>query len=555
MKRTSLALAAVFAFSLWGPVTAQSLDDLKNDQASPGDVLTYGMGYGQQRYSSLLQINRDNVKSLVPVWAYSLADTQGNEGFPLIKDGVMYATSHNATVALDARTGRQLWKIPVDYPAETPRVVCCGIVNRGAAIFEGKLYRGTLDAHVIALDAASGKEIWRTKSIDFKDGYSFTGAPLVADGIVMIGVSGADYGVRGFVEGYDAQTGKRLWRTYIIPEPGEPGSETWKGGGDAWKRGGGGAWITGSYDPELNVTYWGTSNAAPYNAAVRPGDNLFTSSVLAIDPRTGAIKWHYQFSPNDPFDYDSISEMVLADVDGKKVLIHADKNGFLYVIDRTSGEPIAANTFVDDVNWADRIDLETGRPVVTDVYKNAVAGQEVTVYPSAFGAKNWSPMAYSPESNLVFINTLKIGMKIKAVEPQYRAGTLYLGVELAMVHAADGVAGETRAMNPMTGEVVWKNSADIPRYGGLLSTAGGLVFSGAQTGEFEALDAKTGKTLWSFQTGSGVIGQPITWEMDGRQYVTVPNGGGAGYALFAGDERMEGFPPGAGIWTFALSEN
>lgn len=309
MKRMLLAGALTVSFA--GGVWAQTAEELANDTATPGDVLTYGMGQDQKRFSPLDQINVDNVSSLTPVWAYSLADTRGQENFPLIRNGVMYVTTHKATIALDAKTGKQLWKAEIEYPAETPRVTCCGILNRGAALYDDKLFRTTLDAHVIALNPENGEEIWRTKAADYKPGYSFTVAPLVVNGVVIVGSSGAEYGTRGFIDGYDAQTGERLWRRHTIAAPGEPGGDTWPEG-DAWQKGGGSAWLTGTYDPELDTVYWGTGNAGPWNAMVRPGDNLYVTSLLALNPKTGDIKWHYQFTPNDPFDYDGVNELVLA---------------------------------------------------------------------------------------------------------------------------------------------------------------------------------------------------------------------------------------------------
>ena len=554
IKRLGLTATIVFGLANVGSVYAQTADELKNDTSDPSSILTYGMGYGQQRHSSLDMVNADNVGKLAPAWAYSLADTRGQESFPMLYDGVMYVTTHNSTVALDAVTGRQIWKSVIEYPAETPRVACCGIVNRGSAIYGGRLFRTTLDAHVIALDMKTGEEVWRTKSIDYKAGYSMTVAPTIADGVLITGISGGEYGIRGYLEGYNPDTGERLWRTYTIPAPGEPGSETWKDGGDAWERGGGPTWLTGSYDPELNTVYWGTGNAASWNAGLRPGDNLYTSTILALEPKTGAIKWHYQTSPNDPFDYDATNELVLATIDGRKVIMQANRNGFFYVLDRTNGELLAAPQFIDKVNWATGIDLATGRPMDTEVATKARTGEQVTYYPSAFGGKNWSPMAYNPDSNTVFINTFKdVGMQYKAVEPQYRPGVFYFGAEFAWAWP-EGDRGELRAIDPMTGDVKWADSSALPRLAGVLSTAGNLVFTGGQTGEFEAFNAETGEALWSFNTGSGIVGQPVTWEKDGKQYVTVVNGAGAVYALFSGDERLATVPPGGNVWTFALVE-
>ena len=303
--------------------------------------------------------------------------------------------------------------------------MCCGIINRGAAIQDGKLFRTTLDANVIAIDMKTGKELWRQKAADIKEGYSMTVAPLIADGVVLTGISGAEFGTRGFIDGWDPETGKHLWRTYSIPTPDEPGGDTWKG--DTWKLGGGSTWITGSYDPELKTVYWGIGNPGPFNAAVRPGDNLFTCSVLALEPKTGKIKWHYQFSPNNPFDYDSVAEMVLADmkVDGKptKVLMDANRNGFFYVLDRTDGKLLAANPYVK-VNWATSVDLKTGRPIETDVTKDAREGKKVTVYPSILGGKNWEPMSFNPQTGLAYANTLVFGGHYKTEPADYKAGEL-----------------------------------------------------------------------------------------------------------------------------------
>jgi alcohol dehydrogenase (cytochrome c) len=545
---SSVALAIAVA----GAASAQTAEDLINDLATPGDVLTYGMGYGQQRYSALDQINADNVGNLTPQWVYSMNDGRGQESFPLIKDGVMYVTNHAATMALDARTGKQIWKSTIDYPAETPRVVCCGIVNRGAAMFDGKLYRTTLDANVMAIDAATGEEVWKTNSIDFKDGYSFTVAPLIADGVVIVGISGGEYGIRGYIEGYDAMTGERLWRTYTIPAPGEPGSETWPEG-DAWERGSGPAWLTGTYDPDLNTVYWGVGNAGPWNASVRDGDNLYTLSALALDPKTGNIKWHYQFNPNDPFDYDGTNELVMAELEGQKVIMQANRNGFYYVINRETGKLISAEPFVDKLTWADGVDLETGRPIETKASVKARAGEQVEIWPSVFGGKNWAPMSFNPETNTAFINSISHGMNYKAVEPAYRAGTFYFGVEFSWVQNEE-YTGSLRAFDPVTGEVKWSTKDPSPRMAGILSTGGDILFTGAQTGEFEAFATETGEKLYEFNVGTGIIGQPVTYELDGRQYVSLSVGSGGAWIPFTGDPNLANVPAGGAVWTFALPQ-
>ncbi|ABQ37903.1 MULTISPECIES: methanol/ethanol family PQQ-dependent dehydrogenase [Bradyrhizobium] len=552
MKR--IALAAGLAIFASHGASAQSADQLVKGATDTANVLNYGMGYNLQRFSPLTQINKDNAKNLVPVWNYSFADDRSEESQPLVYQGVLYVTTHNATMAVDAKTGKQIWKSKIDYPAETPRVVCCGIINRGAALFDGKVFRTTLDANVIALDAKTGKELWRQKAADIKEGYSMTVAPLVADGVVITGISGAEFGTRGFIDGWDPATGKHLWRTHTVPTPDEPGGDTWKG--DTWKLGGGSTWITGSYDPEQNTVFWGVGNPGPFNAAVRPGDNLYTCSVLALDPKTGKMKWHFQFSPNNPFDYDAVAEMVLADmnVEGKptKVLMNANRNGFFYVLDRSNGKLLAANPYVK-VNWASSIDLKTGKPVETDVTRDAREGKKVTVYPSILGGKNWQPMSFNPQTGLAYANTLVFGGHYKTEPATYKAGEWYLGMDLTdLWDWPEGPRGQLKAIDPMTGKTKWEQPSDIPRFSGVLSTAGGVVFSGKLTGEFEAFDADSGKKLWQFQTGSGIEGQPVTWQQDGVQYVAVTSGYGGVYSLFSGDERLANVPAGGSLWVFAV---
>jgi alcohol dehydrogenase (cytochrome c) len=481
---------------------AQTADELVRGATDTSNVLNYGMGYNLQRFSTLKQINKDTVKRLIPIWNYSFDDNRSEESQPLVYKGVLYVTSNSATMAVDVKTGKQIWKTKVEYPPETPRIVCCGIINRGAAIYEGKIYRTTLDANVIALDAQTGKELWRKNAIDFKTGYSMTVAPLVADGVLITGISGAEFGTRDFIDGWDPKTGEHLWRTYTVPGPGEPGNDTWQG--DTWKLGGGSTWITGSFDPDLHTVYWGIGNPGPFNAAVRPGDNLYTCSVLALDPKTGKIKWHFQFSPNNPFDYDAVAEMVLAtiDVDGKPtpVLMDANRNGFFYVLDRTNGKLLAANPYVK-VTWASGIDMKTGRPIETDVTAKARAGEKVVMWPSILGGKNWEPMSFNPQNGTAYANTLNFGGHYKTVQADYKAGEWYTGMDLSdLWEWPQGPRGYLKAIDPLTGKTKWENGTDIPRFSGVLSTGGGLVFSGQLTGEFEAFDADTGKKLWQFQT-------------------------------------------------------
>ena len=554
-----LASALLFGSLLlpWS-VPAQTRDDLLKDGSRPEQITTYGMGYAQQRHSKLDQINRANAKRLVPVWTLSMSNDLGEQAQPLIFDGVMYVTNVRHTTAIDVATGRMLWRTPVEWDPATARVVCCGLSNRGAAIYGGKLFRTTVDAHVLALDMKTGKELWNQAFADWTKGISATVAPTIADGVLITGMSGAEFGVRGFIDGWDPETGKQLWRRYTIPGPGEPGSETWPAGGDHFQRGGGTTWMTGSYDPELGLVYWGTGNAGPWNPTTRPGDSLYAASVVAIRPKTGEIAWHYQWTPGDQYDYDGVNENILADVtvagQPRKALIHADRNGFLYVLDRANGKPIAAHAF-EKVTWAEKIDLQTGRPVETDLAQRMRKGETLEFWPGARGGKNWPPMAYNPDSGLVFMNTLHHPRSfVFNNDPPPKEGMRYLGLTANVpAKPAGELWGETMAMNPLTGEVRWRNPhTDYPDWGGMLSTAGGLLFTGRSTGEFQAIDQDTGQVLWKFQTGSGVNAPPVTYTVAGRQYVTVLSGLG-GLPNVGGAPNIRGtVPTGGAVWTFAV---
>src|SRR6478609_10779780 len=488
MKQHALA-AAIVSFVCAG-ASAQSLDDLKNDGMNTDNGLTYGMGYHLNRYSPLKQIDRNTVKRLVPVWNLSLDNNWGEQAQPIVYNGMMYVTNARATVAIDVATGKQIWKQTLDWPPETPRVVCCGVSNKGAAIYDGKIFRTTLDAHVIAYDAKDGKELWKSKVAEWKDGVSLTLAPLIANGVLVIGNSGAEFGVRGFIDGYDTATGKQLWRKYTIPARGEKGNETWPQDNNAWELGGGSAWVTGSYDPELDLMFWGTGNPAPWASQSRPGDNLYTSSVLALRPKTGEIVWHYQFTPNDGNDYDSNWEMILTDLNvagqTRKVLMQLNRNGFVYVIDRTSGQLLSAKPY-EDVNWASHIDLETGRPVETEVAKRLRAGEQVELQPSTTGGKNWPHAAYNPRTGLLYANTIHQSRKYKHLTTQeYIAGQRYVFVENLPVAKQPGEPqGHMEAINPLTAEKKWRVPlTDFQNWSAMLATDGGLVFTGKTTGEF-----------------------------------------------------------------------
>lgn len=537
---------------------AQSDADLRG--SDPGRVLTYGMSYSQKRFSPLTQINRENVRRLVPAWTYSMAGNYGEESQPLLKDGVIYLTSHDKTVALEALTGHEIWKTMLEYAPETTRVVCCGIVNRGAALYQGKVFRTTLDARVVALDQKTGKELWSVKSGDAKDGLAMTGAPLVANGVLITGVAGAEFGIRGYLEGYDPETGKRLWRHYTVPRPGEPGAETWPD--QAANASGGSTWTTGSYDAELDLVFWGIGNPAPWNPLLRKGDDLYTNSIVALRPRTGEFVWHYQMSPNDPFDHDGVNALIQAElnVGGKvtKVVMQAGRNGFFYVLERATGRLVAANKYVR-VTWAERVDMQSGRPVWSKDTEAVINGTaKGTFYPNISGGTNWFPPSFSPLTGLAYVNTLAIGMtyqprpasEIKDLKP----GQPHYGTDRTNLFPDPDPRGYLKAIDPLTGRSKWETGFKSPNWSGTLATAGGLVFTGTLTGEFIALDAETGKILWRFQTPSGIIGQPITWERDSKQYVTIASGTGGVYVLKTPDPNLVHTPAGGSLWTFKLFE-
>ena len=556
MTFTRWLTAGAALLSLAAPMTqAQTMEALKADATTPGDILTYGMGYNNQRYSPLTRINTGNVSKLSPAWSYSLNNPQGQESQPIVFEGVMYVTTHNTTVALNPLTGKQIWKHEIEMPADVFKMACCGIVNRGAAIFDGKIYRVTLDSHVLALDAKTGKQLWKSKAANYLDGHAMTAAPLIAGGVVMTGIAGGEYGTRGFIDGWDPQTGKQLWRKYTTAAPGDKGGDTWPG--DTHAKGGAPTWLTGAYDPELDLVYWGTGNAGPWNPEVRKGDNLYVCSVVAFRPKTGEMVWHYQFSPNDPYDYDATEVGMLVDIDvngsKRKVLAQANRNGFFYVLDRANGKLLAANPYVK-VNWADKIDMVTGRPVESAATKKVRAGEDVEIWPSVLGGKNWTPMSWNPATGLAYANTLEMSWPYQIAKPEYKKGEWYLGMNMRGVNfPAKGTAGgHLSAIDPMTGKSKWQMAwPGQPSMAGTLSTAGGLVFTGAATGEFIAVDANTGAKLWEFQTGSGIIGLPVTWEANGQQYVSIVVGAGGVWALL-GDERMAATPGGGSLWTFAI---
>jgi len=554
----AIASYAVVAFTVVIPAFAQTQQELNNDGKNTDNVLTYGMGYNQNRYSPLREINKQNVKRLVPVWSLSLENEFGEQAQPLVYNGVVYVSNVKWTVAIDALTGKQLWRTAVDFPPETPRVVCCGVSNKGVALYEGKVFRTTLDAYVVALDQKTGKQIWKQKAAEWKEGYSQTLAPLVANGVLVTGISGAEFGIRGFIDGWDPDTGKHLWRRYTTAGPGEKGHETWEPR-ETYLTGGASTWITGSYDAELDLMYWGTGNAGAWNSANRRGDNLYTASVLAMRPKTGEVVWHYQFTPNDTFDWDAVWELILADIDvagqKRKVVMQLNRNGFLYVLDRTDGRLISAKPY-GRINWATHVDMATGRPVESEEAKKLRAGKPIDMWPSIRGAKNWPHAAFNPTTGLLYANTIHQYSTYSYAElAPYKPGMRYQGTTNTYPPVNKGdLVGHIEAIDPLTAKPKWRVPLqDFQNWTAILATGGGLLFNGRSTGEFFAMDADTGEMLWTFQTSSGVNAMPITWTQKGRQYVTVLSGLGGLYGT-AGRQYLAQVPLGGSVWTFALPQ-
>ena len=550
--RNTAGLLAILLGVAWGsvPGLAQTTEELINDGADTENVLLHSMGYHRRSYSPLAQIDRSNVHRLVPIWSASLMNQRGELAAPVIHDDILYYINGNWTFAVDVDSGRQIWRTPVTLEEGTRR----NPFNRGAAtLYEGRLFRVTVDNHVLALDMETGAELWNHKFADSAEGYYATGAPIVANGVLISGMSGGESTTRGFLDGWDPATGEKLWRRYTIPAPGEPGFETWPADSDAWMYGGGPTWRSGSYDPELDLVYWGTGNAEPYDPAPRGAlDSLYTSSVLAIRPRTGEIVCYYQYTPNDVYDVDGIDELVLADleVDGdpRKVMIQANKNGFLYVLDRTDCSLIAAHPYVK-VNWATHVDLETGRPVLTDLYRDFLAGEEVHIWPSR--GTNAVPIAFDPETGLIYSTTWHVPRIQQLAEREVVIGGNSTGVTNRFPQVEPGdLLGHIVAIDPLTGVKKWEVPMhDFPSSAGVLATGGGLLFTGRITGEFIALDAETGETVWKFQTGSSVNATAITYTRDGRQQITVASGLGGSLANRYARGQV---PTGGSLWTFAL---
>jgi alcohol dehydrogenase (cytochrome c) len=507
----------LLALLLWGTACAAQVPYERIAAGEPGNWLTYSGNYAGHRFSPLQEITPANVADLRVKWVYQFRERR-TEVSPLVADGVMYVTAPNFAAALDARTGRTLWTYERPVPLDQ-QTIGFGRVNRGAAILDGTVFVGTLDAHVVALDAKSGAVRWDVAVADYKLGYCLTLAPLAIRGKVLVGTSGGEAGIRGFVDAYDAKTGKRLWRFWTIPGPGEPGHETWSG--EAWKTGGGSTWVTGSYDPELNLVYWGTGNPGPdWNGDVRPGDNLYTCSLVALDAESGKLKWHFQFTPHDTHDWDSTHVPVLLEgtMRGKtrKLVANANRNGFYYVLDRETGEFLVGTPYAKQT-WAEGLD-DRGRPKVIPGTEPSEAG--TLVWPSLQGATNWFSPSYSPLTRLFYVAVREMGAVYYKREAEYKPGTFFAGGGERTL-SGDQAWGAVRALDVETGKRRWEFRLQSPTWAGVMATAGGLVFGGSDEGNFFALDAGTGKPLWDFQAGGPVVANPISFAVDGRQYVAV----------------------------------
>jgi alcohol dehydrogenase (cytochrome c) len=534
-QRAATALAAVpFALTA-GALLAQGVTDdmLLNAHKESDNWRMVGRDYMSTRYSPLKQVHTGNVKRLVPKWTFSFGVLDAQNTTPLIHNGVMYVTSsHGRTFAVDAKSGSMIWQYSHQLPEDVGKSMCCDIGNRGAALYGDKVFVSTPDAHVVALDMRTGKKVWDVTLGDYKKSYTMTVAPLVVKGKVIVGMSGAEYPTRLFIEALDANTGKQVWRRYTIPAPGEPGSDTWGSDPDNLKFGGASAWITGSYDPALNLVYWGTGNPNPdWDGVGREGDNLYSNSTLALDADNGSIKFHFQYTPFDVWDFDGVNEHILADLGGSKVWLHGDRNGFLYSIDRTNGKFIYGKE-ISKVNWATGFTPQ-GRPIVNPEKVPTYTYEAKDICPASEGGKWWNPMSYSPAKQMVFIPSREICADIKSAKGERAEGKPHWGIGSIKWNKGHG---QLVAFDARSGEKRWTVTAPSPFMSGVLTTGGGLVFAGTPEGEFKAYDQETGKELWSYQTGSGIVGSPVAYSIAGKQYIAVPSGfgGWTGWATIGG---------------------
>jgi alcohol dehydrogenase (cytochrome c) len=525
-----------------------TFDRIRRAASEPHNWLTYYGAYNAQRFSALDQITAANVNTLKPAWVFQAGviglvanpATYSFEAAPIVVDGVMFVSGWDGYVwALEAASGDLLWQYRHSVPLDTP--LCCGNVNRGVAVAAGKVYVTAPNGHLVALDATNGKRLWDRVFVDVRAGESATLAPLIVKDMVIVGSSGGEYGVRGHIDAFDLESGERRWRRYNVPKPGEPGSETWEG--NSWATGGGSAWITGSYDPDLDTLYWGTGNPGPdFDGGPRNGDNLYTSGVVAIDPDDGALKWHYQWTPHDVWDYDGVNENILFDFDGRKLLAHFDKNGYLFILDRTNGKLVRATKF-GRATWAE-IDPSSGN---VDV-KLTPTREGTLICPGPAGLKEWPHAAFSPRTGLLYTPVVEACGVFRVRSSEFREGMPYWGGDASV--AGQEQWGHVKAIDPASGREVWSWKNEHPIVSSVLTTGGDVVFAGTPTGKFVALHARTGQMLWQFQTGSGIHGNPVSYSVSGKQYIAVPTGWGGWVEGYA--PEMYGAPRGTALFVFAL---
>jgi alcohol dehydrogenase (cytochrome c) len=570
VKRKLLSLMVMMAAAQAGAQVTDAM--IENDAKSTNDVLISGLGPEGQRHSPLKDINAKTINRLVPVWSMSFGGEKqrGQQSQPLVHNGKMFVTgSYSRIFALDVKTGRKLWK----YEHRLPEGImpCCDVINRGAALFDNLVIFGTLDAQLVALDQNTGRVVWREKIDDYAAGYSYTAAPLIAQGLLLTGVSGGEFGVVGRVEARDPKTGKMVWTRPVVEghmgfkdgkENGISGTTNATWPGEMWKTGGAATWMGGTYDPKTGLAYFGTGNPGPWNSHLRKGDNLYSASTVAIDPKTGKIVWHYQSTPNDGWDFDGTNEFVTFEMNGKRMGGKADRNGYFYVIDAANGKLENAFPFVTKTTWANGIDLKTGRPNFVPENRpgdptgpggDGAKGKSVFAAPGFLGGKNQMPMAYSPKTGLFYVPSNEWGMEIWNEPVTYKKGAAYLGAGFTIKPLYDDYIGSLRAVNPKTGKIVWEVKNEAPLWGGVLTTDD-LVFWGTPEGYLKAADAKTGKVVWQFQTGSGIVAPPITWKQDGEQYVSVVSGWGGAVPLWGGEvaKKVNFLEQGGSVWTFKL---
>ncbi|HEX8904371.1 MAG TPA: PQQ-dependent dehydrogenase, methanol/ethanol family [Longimicrobiaceae bacterium] len=525
-------------------------DRIARARGEPQNWLTYYGAYDGWRFSALDQIDRGNVRNLRVAWIFQAAPQgliAGQAAFsmqaaPIVVDGVMYLAGPDGWVwALDGATGRLLWQFQHAVPLDQP--LCCGTTSRGVAVAEGKVFTATPDGHLIALDAERGTVVWDRTFVDARSGESSTGAPLVVRDLVIVGSAGAEFGVRGHIDAFAIADGRHAWRRYNVPRPGEPGSETWPGTGDAWARGGGTSWVTGTYDPELDLVFWGVANPGPlFDGSMRAGDNLYTNSIVAFSPRDGSLRWYFQMTPHDVWDYDGVSEPILIERGGRKLVAHFDKNGHYYLLDRTNGHLLRVRPFAR-VTWA-QVDSLTGRPAVR--LTPTAAGTRIC--PGAAGAKEWTHASFSPRTGLLYVPVVEQCGVFTSGNTEFREGLPYWGSSPTPVQGE--YWGYVKAVDPETGRSVWERRTRYPMVASLLTTAGDLVFAGEPNGMLDALDARTGDILWSFNTGNGLHGNPVSYAVNGKQYVAVPVGWGGWTKGFA--PELAGASHAVSLVVFAL---